>query len=311
MQKYIFEISDFKQMESLIKTASSIDSLYQKMYELEIHGKKDTEEYKKLFDYLIIALEVENKIYKDSKLDYKKGFAWFDYLIDNKLPFDYVSDLESIMRQDYNHRIIRRILNSLLYQITLESDVQKALEKDVINAYLVFLQESIDKQNYHNLKKNLIKSKYNTAFIKKEIETEMILSNFTISNTLYISSRFIADLMNMDLEFYNMSKNLYGGKISMFQISELMEMQDESYNDPVKSTTSTLRQCLMRAAFLLMSDEIISEVNDEFHEIIESNEYLCRNPHDKISEQLVINCFKSIKKDQKKPKVLAIEYNAK
>ena len=52
-------------MEELVKIEDSISSLYQKMYELELEHKKETLEYQTLLDYLVIALDVEERKYND------------------------------------------------------------------------------------------------------------------------------------------------------------------------------------------------------------------------------------------------------
>ena len=343
MEKYILNTSDFEFINSLIKTTSSIDTLYRKMCELEVNGEKDTEEYQQLLDYLNISLEVENKLYSDAKLNYSRCVAIVNFILNKKLPDKFLNDVESIMQQDYSNRILRRILNvlvhkiledheslkemlpnemiELMYQIGMPNpdkivshaiyssiELQKAFEKDSLNGFLNFLQEFIDNNDYKFYKKDLICTKYNTAFINKSVESEMISNKFEIPATFYINSRFVADITQTDLELYNLLKNLYGTKESTKQISEIIELGDMDYGDSKKAITSILRQCFMRANFLLMSDEAISDVNYEFHEFIEDKKYLERHPQDRISEQLIINCFKSIKKDKNKPCVLSFGY---
>lgn len=63
MKKYELDKKDYNQIENLIRIGSSIETLYKKMCNLEIEEKKDTDEYKKILDYLKIALEVESKQY--------------------------------------------------------------------------------------------------------------------------------------------------------------------------------------------------------------------------------------------------------
>jgi len=343
MEVYRLEKKDFEQINNLIKTTSSIDNLYKKIYALEIDGKKDSEDYKKLLDYLNIAIEVETKLYNEYNLNSSKCIAWAEYLLSDRLPDGFENDMESIMKQDYSNRIIRRILSVLVHKIVSNHknvkemlpteimelmkqlgmpnpdkivsqavyssiEIQKAFEKDILNSYLAFLQEFLQKEEYRNFRSQLINSKYNIAFINKEIENSMISNNFDIPDTLYVNSRFVADLLQMDLDLYKLLKNSYGVKTSTQQISEIIEIGDLDYSDPIKATTSILRQCLMRAAFLLMSDEVISDVNYEFHEFVEDKKYLDRHPNDRISEQLIINCFRSIKKDKNKPNVLSLGY---
>ena len=346
MEKYILKSKDYEFINNLIKTTNSIDSIYRKMYDLEINGKKDTEDFNQILDYLSMAIEVEEKLYKEANLSYLQCIAIADYILQDKLPDGFLNDTESIMNQCYDNRVLRRILSILVHKIISDHEsvrqmlpeeiielmeqlgmpnpdklvsqaiyssieLQKAFERDIFNGYLAILQEFIVSNTYKNFRNDLIRSKYNTSFINKQIENDMISSKFDIPDTFYVNSRFVADLTQTDLELYKMLKNLYGVKESTKQISEVIEIGDMDYSDSKKAITSILRQCLMRSAFLLMSDEVISDVNYEFHEFVEDKKYLDRHPHDRISEQLIVNCFKAIKKDKNKPCVLSFGYRKK
>lgn len=343
MEKYKLVSEDYKWLERIIQTTTSIETLYKKLFDLEIKGQKDTEEYKQIMDYLSIAIDVEDKVYEEANLNYYKCIALADHIIDDRLPEKFLNDTESIMQQDYNNRVLRRILNVLVHKVLSDYDsiremlpnelielmkqlgmpnpdelvskaiyssieLQKAFEKDTFNGFLAFLQEFINKKDYNSFKEHLIRSKYNTAFINKNIEIDMRSNKFEIPETFYANARFIADLIQVDLDLFYVLKNSYGVKESTKQISEIIEMSDLDYGDTTKATTSILRQCLMRASFFLMSDEVISDVNYEFHEFVENKKYLERHQNDHISEQLVINCFRGIKKDRNKPSVLSLGY---
>lgn len=343
MKKYKLVNKDFEWLERITQTTISIEALYKKMYDLEINGQKDTEEFSTLMEYLTIAIDVEDKVYNDANLNYSKCVALTEYIINDKLPSEYLNDTESIMLQDYNNRVSRRILNILMHKVISDYnsvkevlpreligvmeqlgmpnpeqlvsqaiyssvELQKAFEKDILNGFLAFLQEFINKKDYYSFRKYLVRSKYNTAFINKDTEIDMRNNRFEIPETFYTNSSFIADLTQTDLELFELLKNSYGTREANQQISEIIEMNDMDYSDPTKATTSILRQCLMRAAFLLMSDEVISDINYEFHQFIEDKNYLERHHKDRISEQIVVSCFRGIKKDRNKPSVLSSEY---
>ena len=57
---------------------------------------------------------------------------------------------------------------------------------------------------------------------------------------------------------------------------------------------------MLRSAFLFMSDEAVMEVNEKFHDFIESREYFQKYPNNQISEKKIIQCFKRIKSDRNK-----------
>lgn len=339
---YMLSDEDINKIEELIKTTSSIDNIYNKLCDLEIKGKQKTEEYTKLLDYLSIVKEVEDKLYKEADLTFEKCTAWTNYIM-LKLPRNFVEEYDSLMIQDYNYRIFRRILSELKrkvvydyknmkklmpkemldfarrlskenpeqfvdHTIHVNTEIKKAIDKDILNAYLLFVQEFIDSPNHSNIRTLLIKSKYNASFINKESENEIINNKFNIPSTLYINSRFIADINQFDLRMLKVLKNDNGMRNAITQISHLIEITDTDYNDTKKVTTSILRQCLLRASLLLMSDLAIDEINFAFHELIDDKRYLEKHKNDRISEQIVADCFKGIKKDKTKQSIVSFGY---
>jgi len=344
MGRYKLEKKDFEEIAALINVTTAISNDYKALYNLEINGKKDNEEYKKVLDNLHMDIDFENKLYNEYyHLNYDKCNAWLEYLFENNMPEKIEKDMETMMKQDYSNRIIMRILNTLINKMTenyhdvkkiipeemieilkqigipnpdrmlsqsaySSIKIQNALEIDTINAYLSILEEYIKKEDYRNFRNQLINSKYNITFINKQIEKDMISNNFDISDTLYINSKMIADLYQLDSTIYDVLKDHYIIQIASKQISEVIEIGDMDYSDQNKAITSILRQCLMRASFLLMSDDTISDINYTFHEFIEGEKYIDRHKNDRISEQLIVNCFRSIKKDKNKPNILSLVY---
>lgn len=344
MSKYYLGTKDFEEIEALIKVTTAISNYYQILYNLEINGKKDEEEYLKILENFRMELEFENQLYnKYFHLNSDKCNAWIEFLFETKMPKKIEKDIESMMKQDYDNRIIMRILNVLIkksvenYQnvksmvpetiiellnqtgIPNADDclvqsaykhikINEALEIDTINAYLTILQECITQKEYKSFKKELINSKYNIIFINKDIEKNILSNNFNIPDTLYVNSKMIADFYDIDEFIYESLKDYYNTQISGQQLSQIIEIGDMDYSIPKTAVTSILRQCLMRATFMLMSDECLSDINYTFNETIEDKQYLLRHPNDKISIQLITNCFKTIKKDKTKPHVLSLTY---
>ena len=292
-------------------------------------------------DYLNIALEVENKSYQDANLSSERCAAIFEFLLTDRVPDGFLSDTESIMSQNYNNRVMRRILGKLIkilfsdpeYSQNIVPDgimekymktdgfafdpslsksisnsikLQEALEVDMIRTYLKLLQEFVDSEKLSVYKDDLIKSKYNIAFINGRVERELINNCFEVPDILQLDSMLVAECADLDMEAYKLITNIFGSKESAGQISELLEFRDSEYKDSNKLIESILRQCLMRSAFLFMSDDSISDIYYEFYEFIEGDNYLKRHPNDRISEQIIISCFKAIQKDRKKTSVLSL-----
>lgn len=342
---YKFTNDDIDKINELIKVTSSIDSIYNKLYDLEIKGKQESNEYKKLLEYLSIMKEVEDKLYDEANLTFERCVAWTNY-ITMQLPQNFTEEYQSLINQDYDNRIFRRILaelkrnvvynyknikklmpkemlefgkkiskenseNFLNNMIHVNAEIKKAIDKDILNAYLLFVQEFIDNPKYDGIKTLLIKSKYNTYFINKESENEIINNKFVIPSELYINSKFIADINQFDLKMLKILKDDNAIRIAIPEISQLIEMTDIEYNNQKKAITSILRQCLLRSSFLLMSDLAIEEVNFAFHKLIDDKKYFERHKNDRISEQHIINCFKNINKDKTKQNIVSFGYRKK
>lgn len=340
---YKLDSNEIEKIEKLIKLTSSIDEIYNKLYNLELEGKHNTNEYIQLLEYLKSLINIEKNLYEDENFTLEKCTLWAKYILSNKVPKNFFDGLEGIMIRDYKNRVYRRILgvlkNKVIYDcnnvtrlipkdfrnlikdqtipnldkitnyvIQCNINVNKAIEKDTFNAFLLFLQESIDQNKYIHFKSDLIQTKYDTSFIDLNIESDMINCSFQIQDKIYESARFTSDLVQMPLEVLTTIKNSNGSKNAMIQISELIEINDNDYTDKEKNISSILRQCLLRSYLLLLTNDVLDEVNFKFHELIDDKEYLKRHPKDKLSEQFIMECFKGIKKDRTKQNILSFGY---
>ena len=118
-------------MEELVKIEDSISSLYQKMYELELEHKKETLEYQTLLDYLVIALDVEERKYTDL---FTAGNEALDFVVsfDSKKGIG----LEEIIKGKTDNKVLIRIYNTLTDSvITNNKSVRKILFEDTEEKY--------------------------------------------------------------------------------------------------------------------------------------------------------------------------------
>ena len=340
MKGYVFNNDDFIQIDNLIKITSSIDSIYSKLYDLETKDKKDTDDYRKLMEELKLSIEIENKQYEVCNLNYWKCVAWRHYFLNKKVPVNFIGNIESMMIPDYNYRIMRRIISKLEKKMTTDfesiketlpqdlekqlkqlglynnnflskmvdssEDVLESLQLDILNAYLTILEEFIDNKDYNYLKNELINSKYNLSFIKGKIESDMISNNFEVSDTIYINSKFYADLIHLDFKRYNDLRNSLGQEKIMNQIINLLEIGDMDYSNSSKICTSVLRQCFIRASLLTMGNDMIEKINLKFNQYIKDEKYVQKHPYDRISKQLIENCFNNVEKDREKVSIISL-----
>jgi len=341
MANYNLTKTDYNEINNLIKLTQLIDDLYVKLYELEINNKKETPEYKKFIGYLNILLEKESNKYKEYNLTVSKCSGWVNYLLDDKLPESTQFDFKISLNQDYSYRAIKRILNRLLniiesskiYNDTISNDLKndigkrgiklseeainhsvtssvrmrKSLEFDIHNLYLSLLEGKINDGVYKSIKNDLIHSKYNFSFMNKDIEIGMVANNFKIDPTLYIGSKMVSQLQYIDESLYNFFKDSYGIKMLMEQIVELLKIEDEDYNNRNKLTTSILRQNLINAILLTISDEIINDIKKEYKEMIETDFYALNPISNDMSKGLINYYLENTPNEKNKLNVLSLK----
>lgn len=331
-QQYKLTQSDYEQINKIIKITSSIDTLYKKLYDLETNNQKDCNEYQTILGYLDISLEVEKNYY--DHINYNKFKSIINYLLEERMPCDPKSDMEAIILQDDFNRVIRRIISILNSKILNNNNelqkivpnellemfqflgfpiteelilksiknsviMRQALKKETLNKFLVFLKDASEDMKYVTFRNELLKAKYDIVFVNKEIETEMLISNFNVMNFIF-DSEITADRLKIDDDLYNILKSEYGVEVSTHQLLQLLELSDIDYNNEKNMIVSILRQAYMRSGFLLLEDNELSDINYVFHELIEESEYLKEHKEDKISTSLIIQSFKNIEEDRKK-----------
>ena len=321
MLHFNIDTDDLHKIESLLKNNTNIDKLYTKLYTIELDGKKNSDEYIKHLEYLLIFLEFEEKIYKDANLSIEKALSWIIFLnkkSDNKIVSRIIYNLFSIITTKYSELMVlsyeglQHIAKTLSITAsgtnkeTISSCIvlKDNIEKNMYYTFLNFLEAYIKSTDNSELKTNLIAGKYNTLFTNPKIEKIVLANKFDVSPIPHIIEDSHKILPSLNSDLYKCVKDLISSVIANGVIKELLQTSDADYNDILITTTSIYRQCMLRAAFQIMSDEKISDLNIDFHEYVESDEYLNNHQNDHISYNLIIHNFKEIKNDKKKRNIL-------
>lgn len=325
MYNYKLTRKDFDELEELIKITTTIETLYNKLYELEINNKKTTKEYDKMLNCLIMVIELENKKYQESKLNSHKAIAWLDYLLEDRLPLTFENNMESIIKLNNNELTKRRIINNLISKIIncknegysdkmnyLISELEyfkinrrgtnpenydefvnnHILKEETINIFLTNLKEQIEvcnkKEEYKKYQEQLIKTKYNISFIHKKNEMNIIENNFNIENIPYIDPITLYGYSLWD----EIIKKDYAREIYAFNTCELVNISDDDYDNQEKIIIALLRQANIKTALSLLEEKEQTEIYDGFEKLIKTDKYLSFCPNSKMSELLVKNSFK-------------------
>ena len=328
---------DFKQINNLIEITNSLDVLYQKLADLEINGQKDTDAYQNLLEYLKVAVEVEKQAYEDCNLASSKGIAWVRYLLNNRLSSPFEGNIESILSQNYDDRVIKRIINILIHKVfanpetikdiypgimleileELENDcydnyvpldicdnylIHDALYNDVLSCFLAFLNEFIENPRFSTYRSDLINTKYNVAFSNQNIESDMLFSGFADSKDLYVNSQVVAQMA--DIDFYTDLANSYGEITCLKQIAKIIDLSDADYQKKANGNVSILlRICLMQAALVLIDASALEEFDDNFHKFLENTKYVSEYT---MSKHIILSIFEKSQKDKEKVRTFSL-----
>ena len=183
--------------------------------------------------------------------------------------------------------------------------IQSALETDIHSMFLSVLENAITLKEYQKYHKNLIKAKYCFSTTNKELESLILECHFSIPSTIYISSRIINELLKESEISYDIIRFAKLKAKAQLEISKLLKLKDSEYSNPTTYIDSIISSCYLRALLSLMTDNEINDFNQEFHDFIDKPEYLKEHLYDRISENIIINCFKCIKYDKRKIRILS------
>ena len=336
MEEYSLTSQDYNWLQQMIKNASSIETLYKRLFSLELSNQKDSEEFKTNMDYLKIAIEVENDLIKEEKLTYAKCDALMEYILNDRVPENFLTDSESLVTQDYRNRVLRRILGMLTRYMTSDYEAMRkdalpsfmadllgrmgmpdpqnaintavynsiemknALDQDIMNGFLCFLGEFTDSEKYKDQREALIATKYNVAYSNRDVEINMIASSFELPSTFYSNASFVAGITDTPDELLQTLKNTHGMREATQYMVSLIRMFDKDFEDNKHVVAGILRQCFLRSSFLLMDEEQLSALDYYFHDFTESDTYLNDHPDDHIAEGYVIRCFRFADRDKKR-----------
>ena len=324
MCNYKITKKDFAELEELIKITTTIETLYNKLYELEINNKKTTKEYDKTLSYLIMVIELENKKYQESKLNSHKAIAWLSHLLEDRSPIHFENNMESIIKLENKELSKRRIINNLISKIidcknegfsdkicNIINELEffkinkhgsnpenydefvnnHILKEETIGIYLHILKEQIQickkKEEYKTYQEQLIKIKYNMCFIHKKNETDMIENSFDLEKISYIDPITLYGYSIWDEKI----KKSYARQIYSFNTYELVSLSDDDYNKEGTLITAILRQIYIKTALSLLEENEQYKIYKNFLKLIETNRYLSFCPNSQISEALIKHSF--------------------
>ena len=187
-------------LNKLYNITNSIKDLYFKLITLELNGKKNNEDYKKILDYLSMTRELEEK-YMNEIDDCNKYLSYFEKNMYG------VNEMNAITEGNYLYlKEFRIIGNLLIYRDENnknETILNEAILKDIILMFIKNLDMCIKKTTNKFLKEKLIYTIYSLIYSNKNIETDLLYYNFNFELDNISKSNYIAYLLNVDNKKYN------------------------------------------------------------------------------------------------------------
>lgn len=187
-------------LNKLYNITNSIKDLYFKLITLELNGKKNSEDYKKILDYLSMTRELEKK-YMYEIDDCNKYLSYFEKNMYG------VNEMNAITEENYLYlKEFRIIGNLLIYRDENnknETILNEAILKDIMLMFIKNLDMCIKKTTNKFLKEKLIYTIYSLIYSNKNIETDLLYYNFNFELDNISKSNYIAYLLNIDNKKYN------------------------------------------------------------------------------------------------------------
>ena len=106
---YKFDSKEIEKIDRIINITISIDETYIGLCKLELEGKKNTDKYKELLEYLKSLKNVENNLYNDENLTLEKCSMWAKHILNNKVHNNFFDGIEGIIIGDQKNRVFMRI----------------------------------------------------------------------------------------------------------------------------------------------------------------------------------------------------------
>lgn len=283
-----YDLNNLRFISILLKDAEAVEKLYNELYNLELHGERNSEKFDKNLNFLHETLAVEVNDYNRLSLPTDTYIDAINFLYDQLGSRQNVSDIEVLISQQNDFLTIRRVLHNLKQKVMGEYDLYKpyvatslvellnAPVKIGINIYAynpqnIYLYNFLhnycmtkamniidDKlsndENMSNHKAEFLKFIYNCAFL-----------NFSRDNgdALYnrLTSRYFLDL-DFDLTANFMGKNIRNAEY--IKENYILQSIDNNFdelirsNESVDSVQSILRLTFFEIALLLTPNSIDS-----------------------------------------------------
>ena len=334
-----FTIEELNKLETLLQTSNNVGTIIDKLCTLEINNQKDSIQYNQTLLEFTRLVNIENETYQNACLNYQQCYK-FARLLSTKINTSIFDTKPTNSIKNQNNKVIKRVINILItimqqnqnfHQSIITNEfletlsnltnnitkkdlikglehsikVQSSLDTDINSIFISILEELTTQKLCHKYKEELLKAKYCIITSNKELELLLIEHKFSIPNTIYINSKIINELLKEGELSYNIIRSTELKVRAQTEINKLLNIKDSEYKNKDIYINSIIISCYLRALFSLMTCDEINDFNEEFHKQIDKLNYLKEQCDNRISEDIIINCFKSFNHDKEKIHILS------
>ena len=272
--------------EVLIKASDDIKKILNKLIVIEQeYGKND--EYTALFDLYMSVVENERRMYLSLQEDKLMLSDLLDVLHSESIIDEFYVNLINVINvgvASAPKRVFQRIVSILddsafnlkelkniheEYEEIDEEDseeiekefqeklIELYLERDIANLFYFLIDKRINNSDLLYVRNELIEIKHNLLFISKEVETNFIFNKD--SDSVYLESRFFANLFQIDDKTYEQYKNEYLLRMFEDQINYLLNLNLDDIFDKDIVLELVIVQMLMEISIALLDSSLVEE----------------------------------------------------
>ena len=246
-------------VNSLIVLEQNIQIVFFKLRELEKNNKKDSLEFNRLLYTLSILFAREKSIL--TSLDDIELLELINKILDinNYIPLGIQITAYSKLA---SKKIATRLSNLILPMVKIDDYESMLTDYLTIDELMLALS---------NCQKASIDLKYYLAFIVPQIGSNLLVNKFSISSGAFIISDTVKKFYNKDHKEHQEFKDQVIKKRFISLLHDLIKQ----YNDDLKSNLYfELLKEVLRAIYILASDDLQIELREIYYQEIEANEEL-------------------------------------
>lgn len=265
---------DYKNMAKLVDSSRRVANLYQELYELELLGRKESDDYKTKLDYLKMTLNADKKHYQSLSLDqyrlYAKALAkGMPKGLENKKLSGHFPELDRIISfliiKTYYHPEFDAWASNQS-EDTVMDRLYMSLEIERTNHFLIYLEEAMLDKSNQNLLPELLRKKYEVSYIVHTIEDELLLSGFEVRKFLTSDAKMTADMLEVDDNTFKAMKRDIGIEKAWISAMRLLSIKDYHHDDKKAMADLIIFKELTKSGLLFMDKADISEYKQKLEE---------------------------------------------